>query len=1009
MTQCPSPDQLRRYLSANDDQIFQFKELENHLEGCELCYQALLGLEVQHPVLEKLLPFVTPAKPELVQRLQQTGPISTFHSNRTLAELDIPGYTILDLLGEGAIAVVYRAMDYRLNRPVALKIILHSDESTASANHSPRWKLEAEAIAQLNHPGIVQIYELGRHKDLPYLALELCPGGSLADRIQNKPQDSRAAAIVVEQISRAVHMAHEQGILHRDLKPENILIHNETLLPLEKCRIKVGDFGLAKRLDSESHQTRTDVILGTPSYMAPEQSSHRTEKLGPPTDVYALGAILYELLIGRPPFRADTDFETLLQARQQDPIPLKQLRPSVPRDLEIICMKCLSKIPSQRYPTAKALGDDLGRYLRYEPIHARPVGNIYRFSCWLANHPGTTALLGTLLLSIILGTAGIVVQMRRAQGSENQALSMLGELLQSSAVLPMQEEFFVQMPEAGSLENAEALCEKHLKMNPDDTAWRIALTQLRGRLATLYVAEGKASKADACLAKNLDLWDPVIQQQSRSPIAREWLAKTYFWLAHSSSSQGKVIPALIYFENAYLNWHRLVDDHHRSFFDWPEALGQLGDIVELMYFPYYGLDSREELVGHLEKNRATLGKPFEQNPSDRLSQKRLALNCRLLGEIFSLENNQTKARANWLEAYHHYQILSQGKEDFLILRSLGQCCRALMTDKIDDFYQEAVIQFQKLNQLLIEALERQKDNPFLLRELVKNGKNLIESHWKVGRYDLAELFMTESLKPLISRSRAMPFHSSLVLTLLEFHQSEIAINLSRSNTQAAREAAFAAANLTDQCSAFPWRNKHFSKRLGYFELSLAIQLRKLGDSAEAVRQAEQGRRLLEELSMATPQDLYLQAGVAECWTQVAKAQWNLDQKEPSLAAFRKAVAVRKKIFEHDPGHSYSKNCFSRSLEQLAYWTSLAGNLKESAEAMEESAQLWHSNPEKLQILAKNFESLSQTINKGPLPPGANQQKEKDHYQSRARELSQLAKTIMLQKNEHPGVQTDGNN
>src|SRR5262249_39388941 len=260
-----------------------------------------------------------------------------------------PGYEILRELGRGGMGVVYLARDTKLNRTVALKMVLAGAHATPAA--LGRFLTEAEAVAALTHPGIVAIYEIGRQGELPFFTLEYCPGGSLTAKVKDAPLPPREAATVVEQVARAVAYAHGKGIVHRDLKPDNVLFG-------ERGEPKVTDFGLAKRLESESGMTATGAVMGTPSYMAPEQAEGR-KAVGPAADVYALGAILYRLLGGRPPFQAATPLDTMLQVMSEEPAPLRQLNRQVPRDLETIAHKCLNKTPVKRYTSAEALADDL--------------------------------------------------------------------------------------------------------------------------------------------------------------------------------------------------------------------------------------------------------------------------------------------------------------------------------------------------------------------------------------------------------------------------------------------------------------------------------------------------------------------------------------------------------------------------------------------------------------------------------------------------------------------------
>jgi formylglycine-generating enzyme required for sulfatase activity/tRNA A-37 threonylcarbamoyl transferase component Bud32 len=316
----------------------------------------------------------------------------------------VAGYEIEEVLGRGGMGVVYKARQLKANRTVALKMLLAG--AHAGAEELARFRTEAEAAARLQHPGIVQVFEVGEHAGLPFFSLEFCPGGSLQCKLGSSPLPARQAAELAEELARAVQAAHDAGVLHRDLKPANVLLS-------AGGAAKVSDFGLARKLD-DAGQTASGAVLGTPSYMAPEQARGRTREIGPAIDVYALGAILYELLTGRPPFRAATVMDTLLQVIHNEPVPPAQLAPSTPRDLETICLKCLQKDPHQRYPSAASLGDDLRRFLKGEPILARPVGRLERGLKWVRRSPVVAALLAAVVLVTALGFALVLYQRNNA-------------------------------------------------------------------------------------------------------------------------------------------------------------------------------------------------------------------------------------------------------------------------------------------------------------------------------------------------------------------------------------------------------------------------------------------------------------------------------------------------------------------------------------------------------------------------------------------------------------------
>lgn len=309
-------------------------------------------------------------------------------------------------LGRGGMGVVYRARQISLDRWVALKLIPTGEFARPALLR--RFRQEAMAVAGLRHPNIVTVYEAGEFEGQPYLSMELIEGEDLAVQVRERPLPAMKAAAYLRAVAGGVQFAHENGILHRDLKPSNILID-----PFDQPRIT--DFGLAKRLDLDAQLTLTGECFGSPAYMPPEQARGDSAVIGPSSDVYSLGSILYHLLSGRPPFQSDTVHGVLLQVQTVDPVPLRRLVPNVPADLQTIVLKCLEKNPGQRYPTAQALADDLDRFLRHEPIQARPTGFIGRAWRWSCRRPAVATLAGGLAVALIGGTTGVLWQYRRAE------------------------------------------------------------------------------------------------------------------------------------------------------------------------------------------------------------------------------------------------------------------------------------------------------------------------------------------------------------------------------------------------------------------------------------------------------------------------------------------------------------------------------------------------------------------------------------------------------------------
>ena len=355
---------------------------------------------------------------ETMAAKKPTGQATTVDEIATFGD-----YEKLRLIGRGGMGLVFRARHRDLNRTVALKMI---SGAYVTDDQVRRFQREAEAAASLDHPGIVAIHEYGVVEGQPYFTMNLVEGHSLADLVQEHPLDPQQAAAILVELAKAVEHAHAKNVIHRDIKPANVLID-------EQGRPRLTDFGLARYSEgNESQLTGTGEVLGTPSYMPPEQGTADIEAIGPLSDVYSLGAVFYHLLTGRPPFWAESHHATLLQVLQNDPVPVRRLQSHVPRDLETICLKCLAKKPNGRYDSATSLREDLERFQSGRSIKARPLGTVGQLLRWSRRQPAVASLLALLILAITIGMASVLLLWRRAEQNRGRA-ERLGSLATNEA------------------------------------------------------------------------------------------------------------------------------------------------------------------------------------------------------------------------------------------------------------------------------------------------------------------------------------------------------------------------------------------------------------------------------------------------------------------------------------------------------------------------------------------------------------------------------------------------
>jgi WD40 repeat protein/serine/threonine protein kinase len=520
MNSCPSNEQLAGLL---DDALSPAERdaVAQHVDGCIPCQEQLARLtdipdtdtwlRAEHPPQgsedeermvrqwKRMPPPSAPGPPEPV-----TGPggpsrhaVAPLQAARDAERPAVPGYELLRELGRGGMGVVYEARQLALQRTVALKMLLAG--AHAGAKDLSRFRAEAEVIARLQHPNIVQIYDVGEAGGRPFFAIEFVAGGSLAQHLDGTPLPVKSAARLIETVARAVHAAHANGVVHRDLKPANILLRRKSEISNPKSQSNppgqasdpepggwklrfgivdfepyVTDFGLAKcaagdgETSGQRDPTVTGELLGTPNYMAPEQAATSRRQVGPPADVYALGAILYELLTGRPPFTGETPLDTLLQVLHTEPVSVTRLQPGVPPDLETICLKCLQKAPSQRYGSALELAEDLRRFLGGQPIRARPPSALYRWGKFAQRNKALVAAMLGVLAALTLGaiTAGLFAVREAEQRYRAEAYGRRADRERDAA---LRQAYYASLAAAGAAlrDDDVAAAARHLGSAPE--------------------------------------------------------------------------------------------------------------------------------------------------------------------------------------------------------------------------------------------------------------------------------------------------------------------------------------------------------------------------------------------------------------------------------------------------------------------------------------------------------------------------------------------------------------
>jgi tetratricopeptide (TPR) repeat protein len=608
----------------------------------------------------------------------------------------VSGLELLEVLGSGGMGVIFKARQLTLGREVAVKFV--QDAHLEGARQHERFLREARAIARLKHPHLVQLYEFGEVPSTdgatsqPYLVLEYIPGGSLADHLRGSSLSPGEAARLIETLAEAIHYAHQQGVIHRDLKPANILlqkseirnpqsdaqteIFSDVRFKMSELYPKITDFGLAKFL-TEAGLTRTGDVLGTPSYMAPEQAIGKVGVITAAVDVYGLGAILYEALTGRPPFRAETGVATLSQVQQDDPVPPRRLQPTVPRDLETICLKCLRKEAGRRYATAQELADDLRHFRAGESIRARPVGRGERVVRWCRRKPVVAGLLAALVFVFLAGFSGVLVLWQRdrrhaaeaererdiARQQQKRAEHHLRRIRESADRLTKLGNDLWQRPglsDTGKAVLDEALIfyQQLLPEEGSDPDVRLEAAQLYHSLGGIHHILGQWDQAVEAFGQEAHLLFGLLAVEPPKPELRLQLANSHRSRAHVLRDLGKLRDARAAYGQAAELHEQLLGESPAD----PHAKIELANTLQNLTTVLSALDDAETLKPLydriLELDRAAVA----DAPEDVGCKAELALGLEAQGVFFLDTRQNSRAEHVLREALTiRQQLLASGR------------------------------------------------------------------------------------------------------------------------------------------------------------------------------------------------------------------------------------------------------------------------------------------------------------------------------------------------------------
>jgi serine/threonine-protein kinase len=845
----------------------------------------------------------------------------------------VPGYELLGVLGRGGMGVVYKARQKSLNRIVALKMVLAG--AHAGERELKRFRAEAESVARLVHPNIVQIYEVGEQDGLPFFSFEYVDGGSLDKKLAGTPQPAREAAELAEKLARAVQYAHECGIIHRDLKPANILLQgpgarasmsavrtqgagvrsedpgdkthemgpsgaapfslaadSQSPIPNPKSLVpKITDFGLAKHLQNDMGMTapggltQSGAIVGTPSYMAPEQAGGGAIPVGPAADVYALGAVLYELLTGRPPFQGENAMDIMLLVLSEEPVPPSRLRPRLPADLETICLKCLYKESRKRYGSAEALADDLRRFLDGKPIVARPVGRLERLWRWCVRNPVVAGLLAALFLVIVGGFLAVTSQWLRAESQRELAEE---NERRADANRKRAED---NLREANTQRKRAEEAFRQAKRAVDDYYTRVSENKLLG-------VPGMEPLRKDLLEAALKYYQDFVDQNRTDAKIRAELATAYFRLATITELIGSKPRAQEAYRRATDMFEQVVRDEPGNHLcrrrlvvclnDFGLTLQENGQIDESrkMY-------SRSRLLGE---------KLLDDQPNDYSVHSALAKTYLNTAIVSDKEGRTQDAVEFYLKCQHIQENIvyrvplnSEYKSDLsLTYMNLGSAYleHGQPQQGLDLYYKTLAIQ---------KELVRQGPDAIYYRRLLGAVYHNIGMLYRLNnRFGDALTAYQESQKIRESLAGDHPSVHDYQNDLGETLNNIGEIELAGRDTRTARATLRRSAEIFQKLAAENATNSKFRNAEALALNNLGVVLHQMGRSAEALDHHQRALAIRTELARANPGVIDFQSHLSDSYCNLANTQRGLGQTDEALRSYREGCAILERLVAKHP-------------------------------------------------------------------------------------------------------------